>query len=79
MADSEAEARALAERSVLYQKGKPESAVVGTPEQVAERLAQYIEIGVRHLILRFADFPSTDSALRFAREVAPKLRRSQGA
>ena len=78
MADAEDEARALAERSVLYQKGKPESAVVGTPEQVAERLAQYIEVGVRHLILRFADFPSADSALRFAREVAPKLRTLAG-
>ncbi len=74
MADSEAEARALAERSVLYQQGSPESALVGTPEQIAERLARYVEIGVRHLILRFVDFPSTDSALRFAREVAPRLR-----
>ena len=34
---------------------------------------------MRHLILRFADFPSAESALRFTREVAPKLRSLAGA
>jgi alkanesulfonate monooxygenase SsuD/methylene tetrahydromethanopterin reductase-like flavin-dependent oxidoreductase (luciferase family) len=74
LADSEREARALAERSTLYKNGSPGSALVGTPEGVAERLARYVELGVRHPILRFADFPSPEGALRFAREVMPTLR-----
>jgi alkanesulfonate monooxygenase SsuD/methylene tetrahydromethanopterin reductase-like flavin-dependent oxidoreductase (luciferase family) len=74
LADGEAEARALAERWTLYRHSSLESALVGTPEQIVERLQAYLDIGVRHLILRFADFPSPDGALRFAREVAPKLR-----
>ena len=48
--------------------------LVGTPEQIAERLEERMEIGVRHFILRFLDFPHTDQALRFAAEVAPRLR-----
>ena len=73
--DSEAEARRLAEASPLYQHG-PQDAVVGTPEQVAERLQGFIDVGVRDFILRFADFPRTDGLLRFAREIAPRLRAS---
>jgi len=33
---------------------------------------------VRHFILRFMDFPHTDQALRFASEIAPRLRRKLG-
>ena len=73
IADSEAEARRLAEAAPLYQRS-PAGAVIGTPEQVAERLQVYIEAGVRDFILRFADFPRLDGALRFAREIAPRLR-----
>ena len=48
---------------------------VGTPEDVAEMLAPYVEIGYRHLI---AGVPSTydeESMTRFAREVKPMLER----
>jgi len=78
IADSEAEARAVAETSALYKNGKPESSLVGTPEQIVERLALYVDAGVRHAIVRFADFPSTEGAQRFAREVAPKVRALAG-
>jgi alkanesulfonate monooxygenase SsuD/methylene tetrahydromethanopterin reductase-like flavin-dependent oxidoreductase (luciferase family) len=71
--DSEAEARRLAEAAPLY-RHSPQGAVVGTPEQVAERLQTYVAAGVRDFILRFADFPRLDGALRFAREIAPRLR-----
>lgn len=73
--DSEAEAQRLAETSPLYQRS-PDDAVVGTPEQVTARLQGFIDAGVRDFILRFADFPRTDGALRFAREIAPRLRAS---
>lgn len=73
IADSEAEARKLVENNVLYQRG-PNSAIVGTPEQVTERLQAYIDVGVRDFIMRFADFPRLDGTWRFAREIAPKLK-----
>lgn len=75
IADSEAEARRLAESSPLYQRS-PQDAFVGTPEQVTARLQSFIDVGVRDFILRFADFPRLDGALRFAREIAPRLRAS---
>ncbi|MGH2458765.1 MAG: LLM class flavin-dependent oxidoreductase, partial [Chloroflexota bacterium] len=75
--DSEAEARATAERSPLFVRS-PNSAIIGTPEQVTEKLAAFVEAGVRDFILRFADFPRLDGARRFAREIAPKLERVGG-
>jgi alkanesulfonate monooxygenase SsuD/methylene tetrahydromethanopterin reductase-like flavin-dependent oxidoreductase (luciferase family) len=71
--DSDAEARTLVERNPLYQRA-PDSAIVGTPHQVAERLQAFVDVGVRDFILRFADFPRLDGALRFAREIAPRIR-----
>lgn len=75
--DSEAEAWAIAERNALYPRS-PNSAIVGTPEQVAEKLGAFVEVGVRDFILRFADFPRLDGARRFAQEIAPKLERAIG-
>lgn len=73
LGDSEAEAQAAAELSPLYPYSKT-SAIIGTPETVAERLQAFVDVGVRDFILRFADFPRQDGVLRFAREVAPKLK-----
>jgi alkanesulfonate monooxygenase SsuD/methylene tetrahydromethanopterin reductase-like flavin-dependent oxidoreductase (luciferase family) len=70
--DSEAEARRIAEAAPLYARER--SAIVGTPEQVRERLQGFVDVGVRDFILRFADFPRLDGARRFAAEVAPRLR-----
>ncbi|HSJ43225.1 MAG TPA: LLM class flavin-dependent oxidoreductase [Euzebyales bacterium] len=47
---------------------------VGTPEQVAEALRPFVDLGVEHLMLRFVDFPSTGGAELFASEVVPLLR-----
>ena len=46
----------------------------GTPAEVAAHLQQYIDLGVRLFILRFADFPDPAGALRFAHDVRPLLR-----
>jgi alkanesulfonate monooxygenase SsuD/methylene tetrahydromethanopterin reductase-like flavin-dependent oxidoreductase (luciferase family) len=75
LADSEAAARRLAEAAPLYQRS-PQGAIIGSPEQVTEHLQALIAAGVRDFILRFADFPRLDGALRFAREIAPRLRAS---
>jgi alkanesulfonate monooxygenase SsuD/methylene tetrahydromethanopterin reductase-like flavin-dependent oxidoreductase (luciferase family) len=70
--DTEAEARRLAEAAPLFTHER--SAIVGTPEQVRERLQGFVDVGVRDFILRFADFPRMEMPLRFAEEIAPKLR-----
>lgn len=51
------------------------TAQIGTPEEIAQALAPYLEIGYRHLI---ADFPAPhdeESMTRFATEVRPLLER----
>jgi alkanesulfonate monooxygenase SsuD/methylene tetrahydromethanopterin reductase-like flavin-dependent oxidoreductase (luciferase family) len=48
--------------------------VVGTPREAAAHLQQYVDMGVTLFMLRFADFPDTTGALRFAHEVMPLLR-----
>jgi len=78
LADSEAEARDIAEQNPLYHHSTEDNRLVGTPEQVIEKLEARMAIGVRHIIVRFMDFPQTDMALRFATEVAPALRRRHG-
>lgn len=70
--DSEAEAQAVAELSPLYPHSRS-SAIVGTPEAVAERLQAFVDVGVRDFILRFADFPRLEGVRRFEKEIAPKL------
>jgi alkanesulfonate monooxygenase SsuD/methylene tetrahydromethanopterin reductase-like flavin-dependent oxidoreductase (luciferase family) len=70
--DTADDAQRIAEASPMYARGR-ESAIVGTPETVATLLREYVDVGVRDFILRFADFPRLDNAQRFAREVAPKL------
>ncbi|HVA92733.1 MAG TPA: hypothetical protein VNL71_23170 [Chloroflexota bacterium] len=46
----------------------------GTPAQVAGELLALIGLGVRHIMLRFLDFPSTVGLDRFTTEVLPLLR-----
>ena len=46
---------------------------VGTPEDVAEMLAPYLEIGYRHLIAGFPSPYDEESMTRFATEVRPLL------
>jgi alkanesulfonate monooxygenase SsuD/methylene tetrahydromethanopterin reductase-like flavin-dependent oxidoreductase (luciferase family) len=69
IAGSQAEAERLAEASPFHGSGS----VVGTPDQVVERLQGMVDAGVRDFILRFADFPRLDGARLFAREIAPRI------
>lgn len=71
VAPSTEAARRLAQASPFYAPGE---SLVGTPDEVAAQLQPFADLGVRHFILRFADFPKMDGALLFAREVAPRLR-----
>ena len=46
---------------------------VGTPEDVAERIAPFLEIGYRHLIAGFPSPYDEESMTRLATEVRPML------
>jgi alkanesulfonate monooxygenase SsuD/methylene tetrahydromethanopterin reductase-like flavin-dependent oxidoreductase (luciferase family) len=70
--DTEADAKRLAEAAPLFAHER--SAIVGTPAQVRAKLQGFVDVGVRDFILRFADFPRMEMPLRFAEEIAPKLR-----
>jgi alkanesulfonate monooxygenase SsuD/methylene tetrahydromethanopterin reductase-like flavin-dependent oxidoreductase (luciferase family) len=49
------------------------SYIAGTPEECAEQLRAYTELGVSHFIIRFGDIPSLEGLRLFAEEVAPRL------
>jgi alkanesulfonate monooxygenase SsuD/methylene tetrahydromethanopterin reductase-like flavin-dependent oxidoreductase (luciferase family) len=51
---------------------------VGTPEDVAEKLAPLVELGYRHLIAGFPAPHDEESQTRFATEVRPMLERVGG-
>ena len=46
---------------------------VGTPEDVAEKLSRYVDLGYRHLISGFPANYDEESMTRFATEVRPLL------
>ena len=51
-----------------------EELVIGTPDEVVEKLAAYAALGIDEAICWFMDFPSTRSMERLMRDVAPRLR-----
>ncbi len=71
VAPSHNKAEQIAQSSPLY---NPIESIVGTPDEVAAQLQRFIDLGVQHFILRFADFPITDGARLFADEVIPRFR-----
>jgi alkanesulfonate monooxygenase SsuD/methylene tetrahydromethanopterin reductase-like flavin-dependent oxidoreductase (luciferase family) len=51
----------------------PESALVGTPDQVAAQIREWAALGVSQMQIRFADFPKTDGIRLFMDEVMPQF------
>ena len=47
--------------------------LVGTPEQVIEKVQAFVDAGCREFVCWFRDYPSTESLERFAREVMPSV------
>jgi alkanesulfonate monooxygenase SsuD/methylene tetrahydromethanopterin reductase-like flavin-dependent oxidoreductase (luciferase family) len=60
----------MAQASKFY---NPDAALVGTPDEVTAQLKRFVDVGVEHFILRFADFPRNESATMFVREVQPRF------
>ncbi len=75
-----AEAIAVAPTEVEAQRiasGSPynnQDEIVGTPEQVAEQLQAFADLGVDYFIVRVLDFPNTAGLELFAHEVMPRVR-----
>ena len=52
----------------------PSGALVGTPDEVTALLQSYVNLGVKHFMLRFVDFPRLDGVRLFVDEVLPRFR-----
>lgn len=48
--------------------------IAGNPDDVTEVLSQFVKQGVKHIQIRFTDFPSTDGLELFIEKVLPRLR-----
>jgi alkanesulfonate monooxygenase SsuD/methylene tetrahydromethanopterin reductase-like flavin-dependent oxidoreductase (luciferase family) len=72
IADTEQEAQRLAHASPFYNG----IGIAGTPEQAVEQLEAYTRLGCDYFMVRFAEFPRTECALRIATQVAPHVRRA---
>jgi alkanesulfonate monooxygenase SsuD/methylene tetrahydromethanopterin reductase-like flavin-dependent oxidoreductase (luciferase family) len=75
--DSRAEAERV-QKEIFARNGGAEvwkDQPVGTPEDVAERLAPFLDIGYRHLIAGFPPPFDEESMTRLATEVRPQLER----
>ncbi len=70
VAETEAEAKRIYEASAYKRRGR----VVGTPQQVAERLQAYVDLGVEIFFLRFDDFPGKTGITLFTEEVMPRFK-----
>lgn len=70
LAPSEAAAQAIAAASPYANR----DAIIGTPEQVADQLRAFLDLGVDYLIVRLVDFPATTGIELFIQEVIPRLR-----
>jgi F420-dependent oxidoreductase-like protein len=80
--DSEADVdrwMASPEGGSLWGGGSPDEYLrdnlVGTAEQVADKVQGFVDAGCREFVLWFRDFPSTDSLTGMMEDVAPLVRR----
>ncbi len=70
----DADVRRRAERSELDPAERAETRLVGTPEQVVERLGAYAEAGATRVYLQIWDLADLDHLELVAAEVMPRLR-----
>jgi alkanesulfonate monooxygenase SsuD/methylene tetrahydromethanopterin reductase-like flavin-dependent oxidoreductase (luciferase family) len=71
--DDRAEAKRVGLRSFNQNRAEPWYPPYGPPEQIADELAPYLELGYRHLIANFPAPYDEESVVRFASEVRSRL------
>ena len=71
VADTHTAALEIARHSPLYD---PDSSIIRSVAEVENQIRRFSDLGVEYFIFRFADFPKTDMAERFASEVEPKFK-----
>jgi F420-dependent oxidoreductase-like protein len=73
---TEAEVREAGSRSLWGEKAESWAAgnLVGTPEQVCEKIQRYIDLGCTGFVPWCSDYPGTETLERFAQEVMPNFR-----
>jgi alkanesulfonate monooxygenase SsuD/methylene tetrahydromethanopterin reductase-like flavin-dependent oxidoreductase (luciferase family) len=49
--------------------------LIGTPQQVVDRIGEYVALGASGFVLWFPDYPLNDSMELFASEVMPHFER----
>jgi len=74
IARNKSDALKIAKRSPFTKAIGLEEMVIGSPEHVAGKLKEYVDMGVEYIILRFLDFPNTEGAKLFAREIIPRFK-----
>ncbi|OWY62611.1 hypothetical protein B7486_57480, partial [cyanobacterium TDX16] len=74
--ETEAEVEAAGTRSLWSEPVASWKAgnLVGTPEQVAERIQQYVDLGCTGFLPWCADYPDTTTLRLLATEVMPEFR-----
>jgi len=48
--------------------------IIGTPDEVADRVQEYVDLGITHFMLWFIDFPNAQGMQLFAEDVIPRFR-----
>jgi alkanesulfonate monooxygenase SsuD/methylene tetrahydromethanopterin reductase-like flavin-dependent oxidoreductase (luciferase family) len=61
------------ERSLADSPFRDGDKLAGTPDECAGKIRAFAGLGVEHFMLRFPDFPRTEMAERFIREVLPRI------
>ena len=69
LATTRQKANAIKDAS-FFSKYQP---MVGTPDELADQIQEYAELGFSHFVLRFADYPGTDGVQLFIKEVLPRF------
>jgi alkanesulfonate monooxygenase SsuD/methylene tetrahydromethanopterin reductase-like flavin-dependent oxidoreductase (luciferase family) len=68
---SHTEVERIRDTTFFMKKNVP---IEGTPDEIVNNLQPFINLGVTHFQLRFADFPSTKGAELFIKEVLPRYK-----
>ncbi|MBI1294156.1 LLM class flavin-dependent oxidoreductase [bacterium] len=68
-----AEDEVTARRQAAASLHNSPNALVGTPEQIAAQMRPFLDLGVTHFMLRFADFPRTEGIRLFVEKVVPMV------